>query len=171
MARRHRKHRNPVRRHRRAHRNPAHRRRHHYRNPMNMGGIGKDLAVALIAGGGAYFIARAGEKFLGTKMPAMVPANLKAPVANGLLALAGIVLAETVLKGKPGAKVAVAAGFSIPLAESLVNMTPLGAMLGTQRVIMLPPPAKTDGTQPGNMSATLAAQLDAALDDPYEGSY
>jgi hypothetical protein len=135
-----------------------------------MGGMVKDLALALVAGGGAYLIARSGEKFLGSKMPAFVPANLKEPVTNTLLALAGVALAESLLKHKGAAKVAVMAGASIPLAESLVNMTPLGAMLGTQRIIMLP--AAPKAAAPGmSLAANLAAHLDAQLEDPYQGDY
>jgi hypothetical protein len=173
MARKHRKH---SRKHRKLsnpfHKRRSHRRRYH-RNPgigmPKMSGVMGDLAVALIAGGGAYLIARSGEKFLGKLIPSMVPAQMRAPLANGLLAVLGIVASEAMLKGKPHAKVAAEAGLSIPLVESLINMTPLGLALGTQRVLMLP--AAPAASAAGGMSAALSASLDAALDEPYENEY
>lgn len=152
MARRkrsHKKHRNP-RRHRRA-------RRSFHRNPgpsMGMGGVGS----ALLWGGAGYLASKLAGGLIGKYLPASIPArDLVSAAASGVVvSMAGGYVAKS---GE--AKAALRVGSLIPVVEAAVNMTSLGAMLGTQKIVMLPAPVA--GSAPSGVQAALHAALSADL--------
>lgn len=153
-----RKHRNPK-RHRRSHRKS----RRFHRNPpsLSMGGVGS----ALLWGGAGYLASKLAGNFVGRYLPGSIPARdlVSAAVGGGLASYAGGFVAKT---GE--AKAALRVGSLIPVVEAAVNMTALGSMLGTQKVIMLPAPS---GSQPSGVSAALAAALSADLRDSEDDLY
>ena len=160
MARRrkHRKHHvaNP-RRHRRSRRAS----RHFLRNPapLSMGGVGS----ALLWGGMGYVASKLAGSFASKYLPASIPAKdlVSAAVSGGVVSYAGGMIAKS---GE--ARAALRVGALIPVVEAAVNMTSLGAMLGTQKVIVIPAPA-TGGQ---GMQAALHAALSADLRDGDEYS-
>lgn len=151
---------------RRRHHNPVRHRRHH-RNPV--GGLG----VALVAGVAAYVAVKGGAKLVERVLPVSLAKYsdvLSTGVAAAIVGLAGVKLLNARdMKG------AIGAAASIPVAEALLNMTSLGASLGLEKIIMLPPPA-----HPGGMSARLSgpytsgvgleAELRAQLEDEFVSS-
>lgn len=136
-------------------------RRHkkYYDNPgLKMGAVMGDLGVALVAGGGAYLVSRMGSKWVGNVLPVAIPQHeLVSALVTSLL----IIGASEMFIKSPSQRVAIAAGGSVPLLESLVNMTGMGGTLGTQRVLMLPAPP----------AAGTSAALQASLDAPWENEY
>lgn len=150
-----RKHRNSPRRHRR-----SSRRRFHRNAPsLNMGGVGS----ALLWGGAGYLASKLAAGLVNKYLPNSIPARelVGAATSGALVSYAGGMVAKS---GE--AKAALRVGALIPVVEAAVNMTSLGAMLGTQKVIMLPSPAAPAGVQ-----AALAAALSADLSGEDESLY
>jgi len=137
---------------------PKRHKKYHHNPGLKMGAVMGDLGVALVAGGGAYLVSRLGTKTIGMYLPAMIPQK---EAVSALLTALLIIGASEYLVKSPSQRVAIAAGGSVPLLESLVNLTGMGGTLGTQRILMLPAPAP----------AGTAAALDASLDAPYENEY
>lgn len=156
-----RKHRNP-RRHRRSSRRA---RRSYAANPLRLGGAGGALS-ALAWGGAGYIASKLAGNFARKFMPSMIPApDLVSAAAGGaLVAYAGGMVAKS-----SDAKAAIRVGALIPTVEAAVNMTALGHLLGTQKVVMIAAPA---GSAPSGVQAALAAALSADLrDDEMESDY
>ncbi len=144
-------HRNPARRHRRAHR------RYHSNPSLSMGGVGS----ALLWGGAGYLASKLAGSFIGKYLPASIPAKdlVSAAASGAVVSFAGGYVAKS---GE--AKAAVRVGALIPVVEAAVNMTSLGAMLGTQKVLLMPAPSAGSGPS-GGMQAALSAALSADLQD------
>jgi hypothetical protein len=164
MARRRKSHRrkhhaNP-RRHRRASR------RRYHRNPLKLGGGMGSFGSALLWGGAGYAASKLAGNFLRKYLPAAIPApDLVSAIGGGVAAsFAGGFVAKS-----SEAKAALRVGAMIPTVEAAVNMTALGAMLGTQKVVMIAPPAPGSGGS--GVSAALAAALSADLRDEYASDY
>lgn len=161
-----------AKRKRRKHSNRPHRarrsrrgRRSFHRNPLNLGGMGS-ATTALLWGGAGYLASKFAGSFVRKYIPAMIPApDLVAAAASGAaVSYAGGMFAKT-----SEAKAAVRVGALIPVVEAAVNMTSLGHMLGTQKVVMLAPPPGTPAS-PG-VQAALAAALSADLRDEIDSDY
>jgi hypothetical protein len=177
MARKRKKHSN---RKARRHGNPRRARRHHNRkrfrffnrrrfgNPPDLGG----LAQSLLGGAAGYiaakFVAMAAEQYLPPSIP------YPGLVGAGASAIAAAWAGETVLKGKPKLSAAVAVGATIPLAEEIIKMTPLGPRLGMFQTApgapsggaaSLPAPGGVDG----DLAASLGAGLSSRLSDADDG--
>lgn len=157
-ARRHHRKHNPHRRHSR-HMNR--RRGWHLFNPgPDVVRAGESLAAALFAGAAGYVAAKgigiAAEMYLPDSIPQ------KALVGTGLSSVAAAFLASKFLKGRPKMAAGVITGATIPLAEELIAMTPLGPAIG-----LIPAEASAPSAlpAPGGVSAALAARLSATLRD------
>jgi hypothetical protein len=124
----------------------------------------KDLMIAVVAGGAGYIIARKGSDLAEQYLPHMVP--MKDIVAPALMAAAVVAISDKMIRD-PKARVSAQAAAAIPLVEAIVNRAGLGHMLGTQKVLMLPPPTST----PAALSAQLNARLEANLEDEYSSEY
>ncbi len=159
--RRSRKHRNAA-PHRRASRRRSRRAFH-----MNAPAIWKDLMTAVVAGGAGYLASRKGSDMIEKYLPSFIPMkDIAAPAAASILL---IMLSEKFVKD-PKARVAAQAAAAIPLVEALVNKSGFGHALGTERIIMLPPPAAGAGS-PAQLQYALEARLDARLEDEYPSEY
>lgn len=163
MARRRksRKHSNPARKSRRSHRRA---RRFHRNGPsLSMGNAGS----ALLWGGAGYLASKFAGNMIAKYLPSMIPAQALVSAAAGGAAVS---FAGNYVAKSSEAKAALRTGALIPVVEAAVNMTALGSMLGTQKVLMLPAPA---AGAPSGVSAALHAALSADLrddgDDMYSG--
>lgn len=164
MARRKRrshKHVSNPRKHRRSRRS-----RRFVSNPLKLGSM-SGVGSALLWGGAGYIASKFAGSFVRKYMAAMIPAPdlVSAAVAGAAVSYAGGMIAKT---GE--AKAALRVGALIPTVEAAVNMTALGHMLGTQKVVMIAPPAGSPGA-PSGVSAALAAALSADLQDEMDSDY
>lgn len=159
--RKRRKHHNRPRRARRARRS----RRSYHRNPLNLGGVGSFM-TPILWGGAGYLASKFAGNLVRRYIPNMIPMpDLAAAAVGGAAAsYAGGMIA-------PGQaqKEALRVGAMIPVVEAAVNMTSLGHMLGTQKVVMLAPPSGAPAS--AGVQAALAAALSADLRDEYETDY
>ncbi len=158
--RRSKKHANPRRASRRSHRRSARRAFH-----MNAPAVWKDLMTAVIAGGAGFLVSRKASDMAENYLPAFVP--MRDIAAPALISVLAVMAAEKLIKD-PKSRVAAQAAACIPLVEALINKAGFGHALGTERIIMLPPPP---AGSPAGVSAALEARLEASLEDSYSADY
>ncbi len=167
-SRRLRKHKNPkeasMARHRKSHKKSHRRsrrasrkaRRSFHRNPpsLSLGNVG----TALLWGGAGFAASKLAASYIRRYLPAMIPAQdlVSAAASGALVSYAGGKFAKS-----ETAKAAIRVGAFIPAAEAAINMTALGSLLGTQKVLMIAPSAG----QPSGVAAALSAALSADLSD------
>lgn len=146
------------------HRNGSkkHRRSYHRNAPaLSMGGA----TSALLWGGAGYLASKFAGNMIARYLPAAIPAQelVSAAAAGAAVSYAG----KWATNSSEG-RAALRTGALIPVVEAAVNMTALGSMLGTQKVLMLPAAA----SRPSGVQAALSAALAADLrdgDDIYSG--
>ncbi len=159
MAKRRKSHRKAHRRSRKARR--ASRRFHHNPPPLSLGNAG----TAILWGGLAFGASKFASSYIRRYIPSMIPApDLVAAAASGAL----VSFAGKYATKSDKARAAWTAGAFLPVAEAAFNMTALGSLLGTQKVVMLAPPAGAQGVQAA-LSAALSADLSDDGDTVYSG--
>jgi hypothetical protein len=145
--------------HRRTRRSSRRRRSFHRNSPaLSLGNV----MTPLLWGGAGYLASKFAGSFIERYLPNAIPAKplVAAAVAGGVVSYAGGMAAKS---GE--AKAAIRVGALIPVVEAAVNMTALGRMLGTQKVLMLAP---APGGAPSGVSAALQAALSADLSEDGE---
>lgn len=120
------------------------------------------MAASLLAGGAGYILSKVIGNLADQYLPESIPQ--KALVGTGVSAVAAAFIAEKYLKDRPKVAAGVTVGTMMPLFEEILKMTPLGPYIGLYESA---PMGAGSGVlpAPGGVSASLAANLSAALSD------